>query len=593
MEIILYMIGVCSTIYVGILAWRVLNWVWLRPRKVEKYLREQGLKGTSYRLLFGDLKEMSLMRKEAKTKPINLSDDVAPRVMPFIHKAFTNHGKNFFTWLGPKVNVHIMDPDLIKDILTRNNIFQKPRGGNPLGRLLATGLVDYDGDKWTKHRKIINPAFHLEKLKCMLPAFKLSCSEMIGKWEGRVLEKGSSCELDVYPYLQTLTSDVISRTAFGSSYEEGRRIFELQTEQAELVIQTIQTVYIPGSRFLPTKRFNRMKEIEKQVQASIRGIINKRVKAMEAGEASQDDLLGILLESNFREIQEHGNKSYGMNIHDVVEECKLFYFAGQETTSGLLVWTMILLSQYPSWQTRAREEVFQVFGDTKPDFDGLNRLKIVNMIFNEVLRLYPPGATLGRTIHEETKIGEISIPAGSILSLPILLIHYDRELWGDDANEFKPERFAEGVSKVTKGQVSYFPFGWGPRICIGQNFAMLEAKMAMAMILQRFSFVLSPSYAHAPHTIITLQPQHVELNSEKPGVESLQLTYIRGAAIKSQPRAANFEADAIRLKVGQDKVEKELILLTTSVQKAKEDAVREFKASEELVEEEMPVSRLP
>jgi len=82
----------------------------------------------------------------------------------------------------------------------------------------------------------------------MLPAFKLSCSEMIGKWEERVLEKGSSCELDVWPYLQTLTSDVISRTAFGSSYEEGRRIFELQTEQAELVMQAGQSVYIPGSR---------------------------------------------------------------------------------------------------------------------------------------------------------------------------------------------------------------------------------------------------------------------------------------------------------------------------------------------------------
>ncbi|KAM7503198.1 hypothetical protein LguiB_002102 [Lonicera macranthoides] len=516
MEIVLNyyysLIAICissSIIYVGILGWRVLNWAWLSPRKTEVYLRAQGLNGNPYRLLVGDVKEISLIRKEANLNPITFSDDVVPRLMPFVHKSFKKYGKKFFVWLGPRPMVHIMDPDVIKEVMTKMNQFPKPKGGNPLSNLLATGLVSYEGDKWTKHRKIINPAFHLEKLKCMLPAFNLSCSEMIEKWEERVLEKGSSSELDVWPYLQTLTSDVISRTAFGSSYEEGRRIFELQTEQAKLVMQAGQTVYIPGSRFLPTKRNNRMKEIEKQVQASIRDIINKRFKSMEAGEGScNDDLLGILLESNFKEIQQHGNKNFGMTINEVVEECKLFYFAGQETTSTMLVWTMILLSQYPSWQEHAREEVFDVFGNAKPDFDGLNRLKIVNMIFYEVLRLYPPVLSLIRTIHEETKVGEISLPAGVILALPILLVHYDKELWGDDAKEFKPERFSEGVSKVTKGQVSFFPFGWGPRICIGQNFAMLEAKMALAMILQSFTFKLSPSYTHAPQTVLLLQPQH-------------------------------------------------------------------------------------
>ncbi|KAI7993171.1 hypothetical protein LOK49_LG11G01152 [Camellia lanceoleosa] len=494
---------------VGVLGlWKVLNWLWLKPKKLERLFRKQGLHGNPYRLFYGDIKDMMSITRQACSKPLHLHDNnVLPRVLPFHHHIANKYGKKCVIWTGTSPAVMITEPHLIEEILLKNNNFKKPTPSPTLSLLLA-GLAGYEGEKWAKHRRIMNPAFYLEKLKHMLPAMHVCCTEMMSKWKELVSEKGGSCELDVSPHLHNLAADVIARTAFGSSYEEGRRIFELQMQLASLVFQLSQSMNFPGRRFLPTKINKRIKAINNEAQILVRGVIDEREKAMKLGGAGDEDLLSVLLKTNFREINEHANKNAGMSIDDVIKECKLMYFVGQGTTAQLLTWAMIMLSLHPNWQTRAREEVRQVFGNNKPEYNGINHLKIVTMILNEILRLYPPAIMMYRVNHKETMLGDMVIPCGTNIMVPILFVHHDRDLWGEDSEEFNPERFSEGVAKATNKQASFLPFGWGPRICIGNNFAMLEAKMALVMILQHFSFELSPSYTHTPSFHVSLQPQN-------------------------------------------------------------------------------------
>ncbi|CAL4975183.1 unnamed protein product [Urochloa decumbens] len=450
----------------ALLCWLVawtLEWAWWTPRRLDRALRAQGLRGTRYRLFTGDVRETVRRNRAARSKPLPLGcHDIIPRVQPFYHDHVKENGKLSFIWFGPTPRMMIPDPELVTEILSNKfGHFGKPETGR-IGKLLANGLFSYEGEKWAKHRRILNPAFHHEKIKRMLPVFSTCCLEMITRWENSMSPEGSS-EIDVWPEFQNLTGDVISRTAFGSSYEGARRIFQLQGELAERLMQSFQTLFIPGYWFLPTKNNKRMRQISREINELLRGIIEKRDKTVKNG---------------------------------------------METTSVLITWTTILLSMHPEWQELAREEVLNYFGRTTPDFDSMSRLKIVTMILYEVLRLYPPVMFLTRRTYKEMELGGIKYPAGVNLMLPILFIHHDPTIWGKDASEFNPKRFAEGISNATKYQTAFFPFGWGPRICIGQNFALLEAKMALCTILQRFSFELSPSYSHSPYSALTLHPEH-------------------------------------------------------------------------------------
>ncbi|XP_042444289.1 cytochrome P450 CYP72A219-like [Zingiber officinale] len=500
--------AVCSglaALLVAVWAVRILNWAFWKPRRLDRALRSQGLRGSSYRPISGDLKEMVRLTEEARGKPMPFSHAIFPRVSPFFERAAEAHGKEnkvTFHWMGPNPRAVIADPDQIREVLTnKTGEIGKPKI-NYLLKYFIRGVLSQEGEKWAKHRKILNPAFHIEKLKRMLPAFSACCDELVSRWD-EMAAKGE--EIDVSVEFQSFTGDVISRSAFGINFEEGRKIFQLQSEQTVFIDGSLPFAHIPGFRFLPTRINTRMKAIDKEVRGILLSIIKKREESIKSGTAKNDDLLGLLLESNLQHLREHGNA--GLTTDEVVEECKLFYFAGQETTSLLLTWTMVVLSMHQDWQERAREEVLQAFGKEKPTFDGLSHLKTVTMILYEVLRLYPPIMGQRRQVFKSTKIGNVVYPPGVLLYLSALQVHHDPDLWGKDVDEFKPERFAEGMYKASEKN-AFFPFGGGHRVCIGQNFALLEAKLALCLILQHFSFDLSPSYTHAPNVVLTLKPQH-------------------------------------------------------------------------------------
>ncbi|CAL4955901.1 unnamed protein product [Urochloa decumbens] len=490
---------------------QVLEWAWLTPRRMERALRAQGLRGTRYRFFWGDHKEERRLTAAALGKPVPMDrpHDILPRVSPLLHRAVQEHGKISFTWFGTIPRITIIDPELAREIMSnKDGYFLKSKLATRTIRLLFGGVAILDGAKWVKHRRIMNPAFHAERLKGMLPAFSAACSDLICKWENLLADSAGTIELDVWSDFQNLSGDVISRAAFGVSYQEGRKIFLLQAEQLVLVTQAFRTSHIPGFFLLPTKNNRRINAINRETKATLRGIIEKRHEAMKNGEPAKDDLLGMLLESNMNYSDSDGKSIKGITVEEVMEECKLFYFAGTETTAVLLTYTMVLLSMHPEWLDRARDEVLQVFGQNTPDLSGVSRLKVVTMVLYEVLRLYPPALFVNRRTHKKTEFGGVIYPADCMFVIPIMFIHRDPELWGQDAGEFNPGRFAEGVSKACSDPGAFIPFSWGPRICIGQNFALLEVKLAISMILQRFAFELSPEYVHAPCSILTIHPQH-------------------------------------------------------------------------------------
>ncbi|EOY05289.1 Cytochrome P450 [Theobroma cacao] len=482
---------------------KVLHQYWWVPLRIQHLLSSQGIKGPPYRFIHGNNKEVNHFRKEALSKHMALTHDIFPKVLPHVYSWINIYGKNYLFWDGIQAQVAITEPELVKEVLKNSEkAFPKQKPPIYFSRLLGDGLATTEGKKWAKQRKLANHAFHGESLKNMTPAVIASVERMLEQWKG---QEGK--EIEVFQEFRLLTSEVISRTAFGSSYLEGKKIFDMLMELSIIVSRSLFKARIPGiSKFWKTDDDIESEKLAKGIHDSVMEIVKKREDKVVSGEADSfgSDFLGLLIAS-YHDLDDKNR----LSVEDLVDECKTFYFAGQETTNSLLAWTVFLLAVHRDWQEKARREVIEIFGNQNPHSEGLAKLKTITMIMYETLRLYAPVNGLGRKVGREVQLGKLVLPAGIEFMIPNMALHHDPQLWGDDVHLFKPERFAEGIAKATKyNAAAFIPFGLGPRSCVGMSFATTETKTALSMILQRYTIALSPAYVHSPVSNLTLRPQH-------------------------------------------------------------------------------------
>ncbi|XP_050237846.1 cytochrome P450 CYP749A22-like [Mercurialis annua] len=484
---------------------RLFEKLWWTPIRIQSMLRSQGVSGPAYRFFHGNTNEIISLENNASKTPADLSHHLlVPTLLPHFHHWIKLYGKNFLTWHGPRAYFVVTELDLIKEILVtdKHGTFLKQEPDGYAKKLFGDGTVTSNGEKWSKMHKLANHAFHSESLKGMIPAMIASTEIMLEKWK-----YNDGKEIEVFEEVKILTSEIISRTAFGSSYVEGRHIFDMLVRLIVVMVKNKHNVTIPGTgNLLKTSDDIETNKLEYEIHKRFINLIKKREDEAITGQVDgfRSDFLGLLLKSH------HDNGiAKKITVNELIDECKTFYVAGHETTSSLLTWILLLLAIYPDWQDKARQEVLEVFGHQHPCSQGLTKLKIVSMIINETLRLYPPVVNIRRDTARQVKIGKLILPANILIEIPILAIHHNPEIWGQDAPEFKPERFAEGIAKATNNNVAaYLPFALGPRNCVGSNFAITETKIALSMILQRHSFSLLKSYVHSPVSLLTMYPQH-------------------------------------------------------------------------------------
>jgi len=356
--------------------------------------------------------------------------------------------------------------------------------------LLGQGLLISEGDFWRRQRRLAQPAFHRSRINEYAATMTESVRRHINAWR-------DGDQRDLAAEMMALTLDVAVRTLFGTTLPtEARRVGQSMTFLMRYQLGRQRSpVRIPEN--WPTPRNRRARRERTFLDSLVYQFISER--QANGNSSHGTDLLSLLMGA----MDEDGTQMTPQQLRD---ETMTLFLAGHETTAQLLAWTWYLLSENPSDESRLYEELHSVLAGRTPEPADFAKLPFLHAVISEVLRLYPPAYIAARTSIEPSQIGGYDFPAGSTMLMSQWVMHRDPRYY-DDPDTFRPERWLNGLAnRLPSG--AYFPFGDGPRRCIGQGFAMLEAAIVIGTLAQNFQFRLVRDHPVVPEPLITLRPHN-------------------------------------------------------------------------------------
>jgi cytochrome P450 len=412
--------------------------------------------------------------------------------LTFLQAASRALGDVVYFKMGPQ-NVYLLNhPDYIKDVLvTHNQNFIKGRALQRSKRLLGEGLLTSEGEAHRRQRRLAQPAFHKKRVA--------TYGVMMTDFAERTSARWSDGEtLDVSQEMMRLTLGIVGKTLFDADVEsEAQEIGESLSALMEL----FNAMLLPFSELLeklPLPQNRRFVTAKERLDATIYRMIDERRRTGE----DRGDLLSMLLLA-----QDEEGDGKGMTDQQVRDEALTIFLAGHETTANALTWTWYLLSQNPDVEAKLHEELNSVLkGNRVPTFEDVPKLRYTEMVLAESMRLYPPAWAIGRLALNDYEVGGYKVPAGSLVLMSQYVMHRD-ERYYQDPTHFDPERWTT-EARDSRPTYSYFPFGGGPRRCVGEGFAWMEGILLISSLARNWRMRLVPNHPVETRPVITLRPKH-------------------------------------------------------------------------------------